>query len=1245
MSAVPRMCRPARATLLSTTTASTGSCCVVDVTAMVQTSSMIQLAWILLLPAAFSIRHESNLIWAQTPSLQLVVSRLVGIEGDPSVWVTNRMPSVKQISAPHIGWEFKALGFDYRKQMLVWSEAMNKKIQGLYLNGSTETVDVYTGTSSEVLGLVVDWVSSNVYWSDGIYNWIMMAPLRKSGGQDQIYRILVQEGLDNPHGLAVYPKKGYLFFSDWGIRPRIEVCDLLGNNRRTIVDSNLVHPRGLALDMSQDRIFWVDSGIYSVESASLNGMGREVFRIDTGTSYYGIAVHKNFLFVTEQSNGLLKIFNRVGHVPPVSFTLGNVPNSIIMYDESQQEGNSSACDAEKCAHMCVDDPLTGPKCICGEGYVLLPDNKGCNLTKHFVHPSHLYAIGEAICQYPANMADMSLDNVTLTSQCFLAERYGYLALTFDGAQNMLYYSSNYTNTISAIPLETGAKAKIVAGGTGTVKGLALDWVSGNLFWTDSTNSVLKVARKDGAYQRVFVNDKVFSPLGIAVHPARGTVYWTDLGDDDYLMHAKIEKINMDGTERELVIEEHVGQPNHLFIDYQTDIMYWADSQLNQVGQVDLNTNIKSTFFTMKNVRFYGISLFKDLLLWTDKGEMNGIHVARLDKMRKVRGIIHPSYGDASDIITFDPLAQPKLKSKCPEGEDKCQQLCLPHGKSYYTCHCGLGYQLDDNGYHCRSELVNDNFLIVNDAQKQIYQIDTRNGAISALGLATEHEPIALDFDPLTSHVYWSDNTAHVLARTELQSRETELVRKLSEKAICDGIAVDFVNQLLFYTDTGNDVIGVVSIVDISKFRTLINHSLDEPRDIVASPTEGKIYWSDWGKEPRISSASMDGTGITIVISLKTLSWPNGLALDVRGRVLYWADAQANSIHMYNIDTQTNRTMVIEPAAHYFGLFVMGDFLYVTDWRRNSLARMHKSGGEIMPYSTANFTKLYGISGFNSSEILRAVSVCRNNSCAHLCIPLPHNERRCMCSDNYMETPGGGCFPLFDESTTTSKPAEPTSSRSSSEDFSSHHFTSHYDHDEEHEVDHDDDDEFDKGSPSLPASATTPTTAVTKETPPSSQTNSETPPSSQTNSKETLPSFQTNSPLPTGNSPRPTMTSSTSPKHVTPTPRTGSGTSARVAETDKPPVAGESQSQQANSGTIVAVAVVLSALLVSAGVIAFIVYKRRHGYTIPHSKLTEESSGTYPKVIFPRGGDSVTFDSGIENPTYDVTQTMLKNEEC
>jgi hypothetical protein len=76
----------------------------------------------------------------------------------------------------------------------------------------------------------------------------------------------------------------------------------------------------------------------------------------------------------------------------------------------------------------------------------------------------------AICLYPANIADMSLDNVSLTSQCILRDRVGYLALTFDARENTLYFSGNYTSTVSKIPLEAGAKAHIIASGTGVVKG-------------------------------------------------------------------------------------------------------------------------------------------------------------------------------------------------------------------------------------------------------------------------------------------------------------------------------------------------------------------------------------------------------------------------------------------------------------------------------------------------------------------------------------------------------------------------------------------------------------------------------------------------------------------------------------------------------------------------------------------------------------------------------------------------------
>ena len=52
-------------------------------------------------------------------------------------------------------------------------------------------------------------------------------------------------------------------------------------------------------------------------------------------------------------------------------------------------------------------------------------------------------------------------------------------------------------------------------------GLALDWVVGTLYWTDSTNAHIKMSRKDGRFQQVLIEKGVNNPLGIAVHPGRG----------------------------------------------------------------------------------------------------------------------------------------------------------------------------------------------------------------------------------------------------------------------------------------------------------------------------------------------------------------------------------------------------------------------------------------------------------------------------------------------------------------------------------------------------------------------------------------------------------------------------------------------------------------------------------------------------------------------------------------------------
>ena len=52
----------------------------------------------------------------------------------------------------------------------------------------------------------------------------------------------------------------------------------------------------------------------------------------------------------------------------------------------------------------------------------------------------------------------------------------------------------------------------------------------------------------------------------------------------------------------------------------------------------------------------------------------------------------------------------------------------------------------------------------------------------------------------------------------------------------DGIAVDWINNMLFWTDTGsNNIEG--SNLDGSEQKTILSRNLDEPRDITLDPVE------------------------------------------------------------------------------------------------------------------------------------------------------------------------------------------------------------------------------------------------------------------------------------------------------------------------------------------------------------------------------------------------------------------------
>ncbi|KAL3846516.1 hypothetical protein ACJMK2_017496 [Sinanodonta woodiana] len=941
-----------------------------------------------------AIRHGQNLIWTQTPLLKLGVSRIVGIEGDPSQWVPSGDVQVRHISAPHIGWQFCGLSYHYSYNTLYWSEKSSKKIQGLLLNGTTETVTLYSGTSKLAEGIAVDWISNNLYWTDSLYDWIVMTPLSSDDANENVYKLVVRTTLTNPHSVAVYPQKGYLFWTDWGTISKIEASDLLGKNRRVVVDEGLGHPRGLAIDFVENTLYWVDSLKDTIESVEINGNGRRVVAHQDGTTFFGLALYGKYIFVTEQMKGHLRVYERATGNNVINYQLGYIPDGIVMYDEQMQPGNSSVCDMKKCDQFCVNDPIAGAECYCGEGYEMNQNNT-CILSRRIRQPSHIYAIGAAICHYPVNLPDMSLKNVTLESQCFMESAKGYMALTYDAYEHILYFTENVTKTIGRVSLAFGESTQSIIRGIGVVEGLALDWITGNLFWTDSQYRHIAIATKAGLHQTVVIEDDLDIPRGIAVYPSRGKMYWTDAGETP-----KVEEASMDGSNRRVIANSSiVGSPNHLYIDFKTNILYWSDSGLFHITSYNIQSGDMKIIFSQPDIKFYGVTIYQDYVFWTDSGDMNGIHAARIDSEEKVRGILHPHVGLAQDVITFDLQNQPPDASSCGKDNGGCEQLCVPTSNETYICICGVGYILDENLRTCSSQINQDNFILVSDSyRRQLYQIDAVDNTVHAVPLQKNYRAIALDFDPLHGKILWTDNMENVIMTAWIDGTGEAIFRKLPPDSIVDGIAVDYISRLLYYTCTGYNTIVVASLDLPQMYRTIIDSDLDEPRDIITDPFNGVIYWTDWGDQPKIESASMDGSNRTILVYLPNKTWPNALALDFKTQNLFWVDAKNNTIEVLNLATGMRKIILQEENAHYFGLHLMSGYLYITDWTRKFVLKMPMNGGELIQVGPPQFSRLNGVYAYNASELPQGTNICNSHSCSHMCVPVSKISYRCLCPD-------------------------------------------------------------------------------------------------------------------------------------------------------------------------------------------------------------------------------------------------------
>lgn len=115
-----------------------------------------------------------------------------------------------------------------------------------------------------------------------------------------------------------------------------------------------------------------------------------------------------------------------------------------------------------------------------------------------------------------------------------------MAIDYDPIENSIYWTDQELGIFSSF-LNGSNLRYIVYDNIKEPDGIAVDWIGRNLFWVNSGDNLIEVAKLDGTSRKILISADLDEPRDIAIDPLKGLIFWSDWG-----LQAKIERAWMDG---------------------------------------------------------------------------------------------------------------------------------------------------------------------------------------------------------------------------------------------------------------------------------------------------------------------------------------------------------------------------------------------------------------------------------------------------------------------------------------------------------------------------------------------------------------------------------------------------------------------------------------------------------------------------------------------------------------------------
>lgn len=875
-----------------------------------------------------------------------------------------------------------ALDFLYSQGAVFWTDVILEMIRKKDVSSGTVEDVISTGVISPD-GLACDWVGLKLYWTDADNDRIEVSELNGTSR-----KVLVWEEIDQPRAVTLDPRRGYLFWSDWGEEPKIERAGMDGTERTVIINDHIEWPNGLTVDYDTSLLFWTDAKLRYIHHCLIDGSNRTILLEGITPHPFALSVFQDTVYWTDWDTKSIHACDKyTGQMrnPVLENLLWPMDIHVYSPDRQPSRADNPCAENGNCSHLCLLSPQPPfYSCACPTGVRLLQDGRTC-------------ASGAENILLLARRRDIrriSLDTPDYTSIVIPLKNIKHaIAIDYDPVDDYVYWTDDEIKAIRRVKLDGTGGEYIVTINLGTPDGIAVDWVARNIYWTDTFTKMIEVARLNGSFRKVVVKENIYKPRAIAVHPARGLMFWTDWGED-----AKIERAALDGSDRRVLFNTSVLWPNGISIDYESDLVYWGDGKIDKIEVMDLDGRVRRILKEGFTHHVFGFSLLGDYIYWTDwqsrtiercHKETGEEHEVLIEELPDLMGLVAVNVNHVSG------------SNPCGTNNGGCSHLCL-YRPSGHICACPIGLELLADGLTC---ILPEAFLLLcftDDVRRISLEATFNNEEIPLTGVK---KATSLDFDFTDNMIYWSDQDAHKISKAYMNGTGREDVIEYGV-AKPDVIAVDWVAHNIYFIVSFSSSNGPrieVARLDGYSRRVLVWQNISIPQALCLDPASGYMYFADWDGQSSLERAYLDGT------NRKTLLRPGrikGLTIDYYEGRLYWANLDKPTIESSDMLGLDLREVGLGEQHNPIGLTQFRDYVYWIDHVSKTIERANKSdGSNNIVLQTFGDEIVIDLLVFHGSRQTGWNACGFNNSgCQHLCLSLPNKTSEwnyvCQCPTHY-----------------------------------------------------------------------------------------------------------------------------------------------------------------------------------------------------------------------------------------------------